>query len=575
MANLQFKYSRDTEKPLLQQAVLFDIEEMIDLGLIEGPIESAVVDILFDDTTEVLTAVIDDHYMIDHLQAQDIASNTDLYQRAMNGTKNYSVRTISERLSIQELPLLNQVRYLIIDYRRYYKTRLKEFIEDPSKFYQLRSMFINDMMQYYTALSPRMTDGENISKILGLSKIAAKTLAAGRKLAIIYKKIAKTGGITKDTLLRGQMAFKEFIDALCDQVFKGWREKIAGEQPLDSNIEEGDATEIVDDTEVLNMDDINTEIEESKTMSTKWNEIGAVVLMNADGTHEVVSIQDESDEDRVKSYVEDEGAKIVKRCKNTKEADEYIKSRKLERAYSDTLNGEEPEGEVMEYTPAEEELLHRESELAGDGKRIYSANELPKIEWKSIDKLPEEILDYNSVIDISKAKQDGYTKYHIFELDDNYNKVVSSLASVGVAIYPMSHFYPATAKIHKIVLVLASDEQAAKFDGTPETKQYSSLPKLEWGYTKDLIKQKYDNPHGGLSLEDIKKVYKLGGNKFYMFDNSHDAAKYHAALKEKSTENDEGYYSLQEVDDVELGKVWVLFASSKLTKNFSNSMSRF
>ena len=36
MANLQFKYSRDTEKPLLQQAVLFSIEEMIDLGLIEG-----------------------------------------------------------------------------------------------------------------------------------------------------------------------------------------------------------------------------------------------------------------------------------------------------------------------------------------------------------------------------------------------------------------------------------------------------------------------------------------------------------------------------------------------------------
>lgn len=65
----------------------------------------------------------------------------------------------------------------------------------------------------------------------------------------------------------------------------------------------------------------------------KIREKAAVVLKNEDGTHGVISIIDKSDEDRIKSYVEDEGCEVVCRCKNTAEADEYIESNKLDRAY--------------------------------------------------------------------------------------------------------------------------------------------------------------------------------------------------------------------------------------------------
>lgn len=72
----------------------------------------------------------------------------------------------------------------------------------------------------------------------------------------------------------------------------------------------------------------------SESRSFMKNEKYAVVIQNPDKTYEVVSIQDKDDEDRLKSY-QKEGCKVIKTCKSTYEADKYIESNKLTRAYSE------------------------------------------------------------------------------------------------------------------------------------------------------------------------------------------------------------------------------------------------
>jgi len=70
------------------------------------------------------------------------------------------------------------------------------------------------------------------------------------------------------------------------------------------------------------------------------DELAAVVLKNPDGTHEVISIEDQSDWNRVDDYVKSDGCEIIKECKTTGEADKYIDSHNLVRAYSKEFSTE-------------------------------------------------------------------------------------------------------------------------------------------------------------------------------------------------------------------------------------------
>lgn len=65
----------------------------------------------------------------------------------------------------------------------------------------------------------------------------------------------------------------------------------------------------------------------------KFKELYAIVLKNPDGSHEVVSVIDDSDELRIKNYIEQENCKIIAQCDSTSTADEYIDKHNLKRAY--------------------------------------------------------------------------------------------------------------------------------------------------------------------------------------------------------------------------------------------------
>jgi hypothetical protein len=60
----------------------------------------------------------------------------------------------------------------------------------------------------------------------------------------------------------------------------------------------------------------------------------AAVIMNEDGTYEVVSVQTDDDAERLDEYIYGEGCKLIDKFTSTKEADDYIKKNNLKRAYN-------------------------------------------------------------------------------------------------------------------------------------------------------------------------------------------------------------------------------------------------
>jgi len=493
MAELKFTYDPKIDKPTAMQVVMNSVDSLIQQGLIEGPLEQAVLDIVFTEP-DTVTAVIDDNRMLDQLRSQDYIDSVKFEDLLEDTVKTYSVRTIRERLKLSELPLKKQIRYFILDYRRYYKMQMKDFIENPDEFYRLKAQFVTDFMGYMNLVMSAAANGENLAKLLGLTALVPRAAAAGRKLGVDYKQINKVGGAPRALLERTQLHFKEFIDAITDVVFKNWRSKIAGQEELP---EQTDADLIEDEEineEVPEMTDANFSVTSTKVPSTE--------------------------------------------SKN----------------YSDELNGEVSDGETMEFTPAEEEELRRESEFNGDGRRLYSDK------FKSINdsELNSASIGNAPIIDVDALRSQGYTKWiPITDLDDEELRKYLSNGAIIMA-----------------GLLFKKDDPKIDLGDKIDMKKFSTDDKLQWGYTKDLINQRYNE--GMLTTKYLQKLHDKGLNRFYMFDDEREADEYADKVLNKANElNLDDMYELDDVQDPELGKVWVLFTCTKVAKFFSNTMKRF
>jgi hypothetical protein len=269
MAELKFTYDPKIDKPTAMQVVLNSVDSLIQQGFIEGPLEQAVLDIVFTEP-DTVTAIIDDNRMLDQLRSQDYIDSVNFSDAVEDTVRTYSVRTIRERLKLSELPLKKQIRYFILDYRRYYKMNLKEFIENPEEFYRLKAQFVTDFMGYMSIVMQEAAQGGNLAKLLGLTALVPRAAAAGRKLGVDYKMISKVGGAPHALLEKAQMHFRDFIDSITDVVFKNWRSKIAGQEELPEPTD----VDLIEDEEineeVPNIDD-STKLE-SKSFSNRKHE---------------------------------------------------------------------------------------------------------------------------------------------------------------------------------------------------------------------------------------------------------------------------------------------------------------
>lgn len=496
MAELKFKYNPAMDKPTAIQSIMYSVQSLIEQGFIDGRIEDAVLDIVFDDEADTVTAVIDDSKMIDNLKSQDYIDSVDFDELAKDTVRSYSVRTIKERLKILNLPLKKQLRFLILDHRRFYKMNLKKFQEDPTEFYRLKELFITDLMGYFSVILPECADGENLAKLLGLQALAPKTLAAGRKLSLDYKMMNKVGGAPKALMNRAQQHYREFIDALTDAVYRGWRSKIAGEAEDPEDLQE----DPIDETALEN---------------------------------EITEVREES-----------------KRTEGNKE-------------FANTLQGEEAEGETIELTPAEEELLLRESEQNGDGATTYSEGKLEWLDTKDyVTTSPSEF----GLIDSEMEDSMGFSKYSIMITAEVPADLMETLRRSG------AHFYQMTVGEGdcraKYTIIFATENMVK--NSMPKTFSEEELPKIDWKYTLDLIKSGYKGV--GLANEQLKMLHEDGLKKYHRFDDRTAAYNYFNKMHTPGESNCK-IYEVRELGENPC-QVWIIFANTDCTKKFSKSTMR-
>jgi len=501
MAELKLKYNPAMDKPTAIQSIMYSVQSLIDQGFIDGRLEDAVLDVVFDDEANSVAIVIDDSKMIDALRSQDYMDTVDFDELAKDTVKSYSVRTIKERLKIQDLPLKKQLRFLILDHRRYYKMNLKKFIEDPTQFYRLKELFITDLMGYFSVILPECADGQNLAKLLGLQALAPKTMAAGRKLSLDYKMMTKVGGAPKALMNRAQEHYKEFIDALTDAVYRGWRSKIAGEEVTEEELGE----DPIDETALEN------ELGDTREEST--------------------------------------------RTEGNKE-------------FANTMQGEEAEGETIELTPAEEELLKRESELNGDGATTYSED---KLEWADTKEFQHYTNGTFGLIDSEMEESLGYDKFAVIVTGKLPQDMMEALRRSG------AHFYQITsgegdAQCRTTIIFATEEMTKSVLPKTFSEPKEAELPKIDWRYTLDLIKSGYKGI--GLANEQIKKIHEDGLKRYHRFDDRTAAYNYFNRMHKLDEPNCK-IYEVRELGE-NPGQVWIIFANTECTRSFSkSSISKF
>jgi hypothetical protein len=236
--------------------------------------------------------------------------------------------------------------------------------------------------------------------------------------------------------------------------------------------------------------------------------------------------------------------------------------------FANTMQGQEAEGEVIELTPAEEELLLRESEQNGDGATTYSEG---KVEWfDTKDYVTNSPAEFG-LIDSEMEESMGFNKYAIVVTAKIPSEMMEALRRSG------AHFYQMTSGegeyTCKVTIIFATDDMVK--DTLPKTfsePEPDELPKIDWKYTLDLIKSGYKGI--GLANEQIKKIHEDGLKKYHRFDDRTAAYNYFNRMHTPG----ESCCKIYEVR--ELGnnpcQVWIIFANTDCTKQFSKSaMKRF
>lgn len=137
--------------------------------------------------------------------------------------KTFSAATIKERLRLKGRGARVQLKYLVLDYKRYWNANKAKISEADQK--QLIQLFVNDLMQLFNQIIPSIKEGKQLQNLLGLSTISPNLNKVAQQLSMAYRLALKSeetsGAPQKNRYITLKNKYLEFLKALIPVVFEG------------------------------------------------------------------------------------------------------------------------------------------------------------------------------------------------------------------------------------------------------------------------------------------------------------------------------------------------------------------
>lgn len=230
--------------PLTEEAAIQEMTEglntLIKIGAVEGPLDDILIDYEVNLDGGMTIAYLKEDCLYDASKLNTVgSSNAYEFPKDLSTEvdlsefdKTYSAASIQERMRVMRMNPKLRLRYTVMDYKRFYNGKKKDFEKHPEKFEQLRNMFLTDLMGLFTEILPYIEEGKQLNSLIGVSQVSPKMSQVARELSLVYRRALKseksTGQINKSIFQRLKTTYAEFMNQLMDTVFPGWKEIMAG-----------------------------------------------------------------------------------------------------------------------------------------------------------------------------------------------------------------------------------------------------------------------------------------------------------------------------------------------------------
>lgn len=157
-----------------------------------------------------------------------------------NTTKSFSVATLKERVRYaSKFSPRVRFRRLFLEYKQLVKMSGGADKIDPETMKVMKSLFVSDINQIMTTLTPDIMAGKQINTLIGASSLGKSVRQFAQKLQLPYRlafqEMQKTGKITPMRFEKIKLAYSEFIQSMVGEVF--------GNNPIPEGLEEDLAKE--------------------------------------------------------------------------------------------------------------------------------------------------------------------------------------------------------------------------------------------------------------------------------------------------------------------------------------------
>lgn len=219
------------EKAILQMTQ--GLETLIEIGAIKGPLDEVLKNYEVDLGSGYSTAYLSPDALVDGSKLNTVGSSKafefpkDLISQVdlSEFNKTFSAATIQERLRLSKMNPKVRMRYMVMDYKRFFNANKTKLEKNPEQAKSLKDMFLTDLMGVFNEILPYIEEGKQLNTLIGISQITPSMNKVARDLSLIYKRALKaeksSGQISKSIYSKLKETYAEFMNQLLITVFPG------------------------------------------------------------------------------------------------------------------------------------------------------------------------------------------------------------------------------------------------------------------------------------------------------------------------------------------------------------------
>jgi len=223
------------------EAMTQGLNALLKDGAIKGDLDEILVDYSFDSSTGYAIAELNCE-LLDAAKLNTVGAS-EMYEYPIGDQvnieaelqKTFSAASLNDRLKLFKYNPKIRLRYMIMDYKRFWKSKKSMLEKNPKLANGLRSMFVMDMAGLMNEVLPFIMEGKQLAQLVGLNQVTPGLTKVARELSLIYRRAMKanatSGQIPKVIFSQLKEKYSEFMNQLVNSVLPGITESL---QPQES-----------------------------------------------------------------------------------------------------------------------------------------------------------------------------------------------------------------------------------------------------------------------------------------------------------------------------------------------------